>query len=218
MQNIIKEIERMLHSSVVFYPDAQKNVAGSFKVVFPEIYYDKFRELDEKQKEVLSKFIKIFYKKLYEIEEYNNKILNEGVLNFEKDKKILLNKQNIMNYFIEYFGQYVNAYTDIILDENCPYYALIKNNEIGVAKYKTLLGKKYEVNGLKYAVYLKINSKYIPIVEKFRKEHSLALKIFPATKEFTLYYAFDIFDGDVTYIKNMDNEQIEKYFKGSKII
>ena len=65
----------------------------------------------------------------------------------------MLTKQNIMNYFIENFKDYLNPHTDIILNDKVPYYADIENNEIGVGKFYTLIGQTHKVYGLKTSVY-----------------------------------------------------------------
>ena len=211
MLEIIKEVEKMLYTSSVYYPDPKKNIAATFKVMLPEIYYDKFRDLNERQKEIISKFISIFLRKMYGIEKFNNDILNAGVLNFEKDKSILLNRQNIMNFFIEKFGNYVNPYTDIKIFENYSYYARIKNNTIGKANYLTFLGNVHEVKGLKTVVMLKISSKYHEEIFNFMTEYRLGIGMIRVTKIFDLYYSFDIFDGEITLMDNMSDEDIQKF-------
>lgn len=211
MIEIIKEIERMLYTSSVYYPDPKSNIAATFKVTLPEIYYDKFRELNEQQKEIISKFITIFLKKMYDIEKYNNNILNSGIINFKKDNKILLNKQNIMNFFIEKFGNFLNPFTDIKIFDGYSYKAEIKNNEIGKAKFNTFIGNQHEVKGLKTVVMIKISSKYIQVIQDFMFEYKLGISIISVNKIFDLYYSFDIFDGEIILMNNMNENDIIKF-------
>ena len=219
MLSIIKQFERLLSCSTVYFPDPSQNVAASFKVILPEIYYDTFRELNDRQKEIVAKFVTLFCKKMYELEKYNNDILNNGTLNFEKDKNTLLNRQNIMSFFIERFGNCLNPYTDIRIRETEIYYAKVKNNTMGKARWPIILGTEHGVKGLKTVVMLKISSQYFKKIVDFLQEFKLGAGCIDVGNSiFDMYFQVDIFDGEIVFFKNIYEEEIEKFYsEGARI-
>ncbi|WP_158996630.1 hypothetical protein [Pigmentibacter ruber] len=212
MYNIIKEFERMLSHSIMYYPDPNKNIAASFKVVFPEIYYDKFKDLNDRQKEIISKFVIIYLKNLSDLEKYNNSLLDNEFLNFDKDKTKLLNKQHISYYFIEYFKKYINPYEDIKFDDRVPFLINIKNNKINRTSSSTFISKKHTIYGISCNVYIKIHSKYINAIELLIKKHKICCGLIKSEKNIFLFYVITVFDNEITKISNMEKEDINKYF------
>lgn len=213
MKEIIKDFERILYNSLVYYKNNFTNKAGSFKVVLPEIYHDKFRDLNDNQKQIISDFTNVFLSKIAEIESQNNTVIDENILLLNKDKSALLTKQNIMNYFIENFKNYLNPQTDIVVDDNVPFYADIENNEIGVGKFYTLIGNKHRVYGLKTFVYIRINSKHLKYVAEFRRKVKIGVGMIGVDKEMDLYYTFEIFDGDIVGMQSLFPDEAQKIFK-----
>lgn len=213
MKQIINNFERILYNSLTHYIDNCSNKASSFKVILPEVYHDKFRELNDDQKVIISEFTNIFLNKISEIERQNNAVIDNNILKLDKEKSELFTKQNIMNYFIEIFGNYLNPQTDIVVDDQVPYFADIENNQIGVGKFYSLIGDKHKVYGLKTSVYIRISSDHIHYISEFRKKIKIGLGMIGASSKTVLYYNFGIFDGEIISMNSLFPDEVSEIFK-----
>ncbi|WP_397601237.1 hypothetical protein [Silvanigrella sp.] len=211
MNHIIKDFEKILYNSLVYYPDKNMNVASTFKVILPEIYYEKFRELNENQKLIITEFVNIFLDKLQKSEQIDNKELREGFLEFKYQSDILLNKQNIMNYVIEFFGDTIDPYHDVKMLSNAQCQIKVENNQIGSSNFNNFMGKHILLNNCGCHVVVKLNSKYQDKVVEYMKQNKLALFYFKTKKEMTLYFTLTFFEGKAVYFKNSFDTEIEEF-------
>lgn len=183
MNSVIKEFEKILYNSLVYYPQNNKNIASTFKVILPEIYYEKFRELNDVQKNTIADFVFIFLDKLFKSENFTNKKVKEGFLNFNYDASLLLNKQNIMNYIINFFSECINPYHDVKMLNNATYDVEIENNQIGSTKFKTFIGKHLPLNNCGSHIIVKISSKYQDKIVEFMEKHKLGILFLRTNKK-----------------------------------
>ncbi len=211
MKNIIKDFERILYNSLVHYPNKNKNIASTFKVTLPEIYYEKFRELNESQKKIISKFISIFLDILQFSEQVNNQEIKEGLLNFTYENDVLLTKQNIMNYMLNFFDKCINPHHDIKMLKNATYDVEIEGNQIGKAKYLTFLGKYLPLNNCGCHVVVKLNSKFQDKIYEFMEMHKLGVMYLRTSKDIDIFLTFTFFEGNAVYFKNSLDKEIEEF-------
>ena len=211
MKNTIKDFERILYNSLVHYPDRDKNIASTFKVILPEIYYEKFRELNDTQKKIISEFISIFLDKLQYSEQINNKDLKDGFLNFNYRSDLLLNKQNIMNYMLTFFDNCIDPHHDIKMLQNAAYDIEIEGNQIGSANYRTFMGNFLPLNHCGCHVVVKLNSKFQDKIVQFMETHKLGVMFLRTKKEIDLFFTFTFFDGKIVYLKNSLDQEIEEF-------
>lgn len=211
MRNIIKTFEKILYSSLVYYPEKDKNVGSTFKVVLPELYYEKFRELEPTQKEIITEFVNIFLKRLQKSEEVDFQKIKEGILNLKYEKKYLLTKPNIMNYLIEFFGDSLDPYHDIKFIPNATYHIEIEDNKIGFNRFHNYIGAYLPLKNLVCDVVIRINSAHLRKVAQFMRVHKLGIGITSSDPNVTLFYTISILDGDIHRIYNSTTEVIQNF-------
>lgn len=213
MRYLIKEFEKILYSSLVYYPDKSKNIGSTFKVVLPELYYEKFRELEPLQKEIITEFITIFLKRLQKSEEIDFQKIKNGILNLKYEKRFLLTKPNVMNYLIEFFGDSLDPYTDIKFIPNAEYRIEIEDNQIGYNRFHNYIGTHLPIKNLICDVAIRINSSHLKKVSKFMRVHKLGIGITNSDPNVTLFYTISILDGEIYRIYNSTTEVIMNFEK-----
>lgn len=211
MINIIKTFEKILYSSLVYYPEPYKNKGSTFKVVLPELYYEKFRELDAKQKEIITDFVNIFLNRLQKSEEIDFKKIKDGILNLGYENKFLLNKPNIMNYLIEFFADKIDPYHDIKFIPDSEYQIEIEDNKIGFNRFHNFIGFKLPIKNLITNVVIRIDSQHLGMILKFMRKHKIGMGIVSSDPNIKLYYTISVLDGDIFSISNTTQDVIKNF-------
>lgn len=211
MKNVIKEFEKILYSSLVYYPEEGKNKGSTFKVILPELYYDKFRELNTEQKEIITKFINIFLKRLKESEDINIQAIKDGILNLKYNNTYFLNKQNILDYLIEFFGESIDPYRDIKIIPDTSYNVPIEGNRIGYNRFENFIGAYLPLKNLCCDVAVRIHSDHLRKIVQFMKKHKLGMGVIGVSEPMILFYTVRFFDGKITLLRKSFDEEIRHF-------
>ncbi|WP_186645212.1 hypothetical protein [Fluviispira vulneris] len=211
MKSIISEFEQILFKSLVYYPDNEKNIASTFKVTLPEIYYEKFKVLNERQKLIIATFVNKFLKKIQKSEAIDNESVKSHYLNFSIDKTKLLNKQNTIQFVLNEFEDCIDSYNDIKLFEDVHHRIRIENNTLANKNFPIFIGSYLDINQCGCMVIMKLNTRHQQKIVNFIKKYKVNALYFISKEEFDIYLTFHFFDGEFACFKNSTEEEKEKF-------